>query len=260
MNDILEYNLPYVQSNFSTSNLGPTIFLKKSVNPGLFLFFRHFLITVSMIKIKKHKCCAWDSNPRLQDCRRRQNPVAMAAAQYFDNQCLKMCKIRNISAEIIWSAARLSGICLHWGVLPIQRVQSRFDTCWQRIISKSNLFLFCAKPYCALKLFNSINQTYSFCFGLGGVLDFRDFLKKALSITLTQEGFLYSSVSHFRISFITWSIMWSKRKVLQLGRQAGRYIKYSFIEAMNHLTARSSSKFVRLQFQLWNKKLTKRPY
>ena len=192
--------------------------------------------------------------------RRRQNPVAMAAAQYFDNQCLKMCKIRNISAEIIWSAARLSGICPHWGVLPIQRVQSRFDTCWQRIISKSNLFLFCAKPYCALKLFNSINQTYSFCFGLGGVLDFRDFLKKALSITLTQEGFLYSSVSHFRISFITWSIMWSKRKVLQLGRQAGRYIKYSFIEAMNHLTARSSSKFVRLQFQLWNKKLTKRPY
>ena len=42
MNDILEYNLPYVQSNFSTSNLGPTIFLKKSVNPGLFLFFSSF--------------------------------------------------------------------------------------------------------------------------------------------------------------------------------------------------------------------------
>ena len=44
----------------------------------LFVYFRSFLITIS---IQIEKWCAWDSNPGLQDGRRRRNHGAMAATQ-----------------------------------------------------------------------------------------------------------------------------------------------------------------------------------
>ena len=45
----------------------------------LFVYFHSFLITISIQIEQKHRWCAWDSNPRPQDGRRRWNHGAMAA-------------------------------------------------------------------------------------------------------------------------------------------------------------------------------------
>ena len=48
----------------------------------LSVYFRYFLITISIIQIeKKHRWCAWDLNPGPQDGRHRRNHGAMAATQ-----------------------------------------------------------------------------------------------------------------------------------------------------------------------------------
>ena len=55
-------------------------FIKMGQSRPLFVYFRHFLDTISIIQIeKKRRWCAWDSNPGQQDGRRRRNHGAMAA-------------------------------------------------------------------------------------------------------------------------------------------------------------------------------------
>ena len=51
----------------------------KWANPGLFLFIFVLFSLQIQYKLKKHRWCAWDSNPGLQDGRRRRNHGAMAA-------------------------------------------------------------------------------------------------------------------------------------------------------------------------------------
>ena len=53
--------------------------VKKWANPGLFLFIFVLFLLQFQYKLKKHRWCAWDSNPGPQDGRRRQNHGAMAA-------------------------------------------------------------------------------------------------------------------------------------------------------------------------------------
>ena len=45
----------------------------------LFVNFSSFLVTISIQIEKKHRWCAWDSNPGPQDGRRRRNHGAMVA-------------------------------------------------------------------------------------------------------------------------------------------------------------------------------------
>ena len=45
----------------------------------LFVYFCSFLVTISIQIEKKRRWCAWDSNPGLQDGRRRRNHRAMVA-------------------------------------------------------------------------------------------------------------------------------------------------------------------------------------
>ena len=58
-------------------------FLKKWAYPGLFLFIFILFLLQFQYKLKKHRWCAWDSNPGLQDGRRRWNHGAMAATHSF---------------------------------------------------------------------------------------------------------------------------------------------------------------------------------
>ena len=59
-------------------------FLMGQSRPLFTFYFRPFLITISIIQIeKKHKRCAWDLNPWLQDGRQRQNHGAMAVFLLF---------------------------------------------------------------------------------------------------------------------------------------------------------------------------------
>ena len=53
-------------------------FLKKWADSGLFLFTFVLFSLQFQYKLKKHRWCAWDSNPWPQDGRRRQNHGAMA--------------------------------------------------------------------------------------------------------------------------------------------------------------------------------------
>ena len=74
-----------------------TGFFKMGQSRPLFVYFRHFLIIISIIKIGKNlRWCAWDSNPWLQDGRRRQNHGAISAAHssevlgcFFDFDSIK---------------------------------------------------------------------------------------------------------------------------------------------------------------------------
>ena len=60
--------------------------LKMGQSRALFVYFRSFHIPIQMTnkqfeqnKLKKHWCCAWDSNPGRQDRRRRQIHWAIVA-------------------------------------------------------------------------------------------------------------------------------------------------------------------------------------
>ena len=59
------------------------LFFNMSQSRVLFVYFRPFRITISIkisIQIEKSTWCAWDSNPELQDGKRRQNYGAMVVA------------------------------------------------------------------------------------------------------------------------------------------------------------------------------------
>ena len=55
------------------------LFFKKWANPSLFWFIFILFSLQFQHKLKKHRWCAWDSNPGPQDGRRRWNHRAMAA-------------------------------------------------------------------------------------------------------------------------------------------------------------------------------------
>ena len=57
---------------------GPNIFFKWA-NPGLFLFIFVLFSSQFKYKLKKHRCCAWGSNPGPQDGRCGRIHWAMAA-------------------------------------------------------------------------------------------------------------------------------------------------------------------------------------
>ena len=66
----------------------------------LFVYFCYFLVTTSIQIEKKHRWCAWDSNPGPQDGRRRQNHGAMAATQpVLRSVCCKEIVAYNIKCE-----------------------------------------------------------------------------------------------------------------------------------------------------------------
>ena len=50
-------------------------------NPGLFFFIFVLFLLQFQHKLKKHRWCAWDSNPGPQDGRHRRNHGAMAATK-----------------------------------------------------------------------------------------------------------------------------------------------------------------------------------
>ena len=50
----------------------------------LLVYFCSFLITISIIQIKKHRWYAWDLNQGLQNGRRRQNHRAMELKIFFE--------------------------------------------------------------------------------------------------------------------------------------------------------------------------------
>ena len=53
----------------------------KWANPGLFFFIFVLFLLQFQHKLKKHRWCAWDSNPGPQDGRHRRNHGAMAATK-----------------------------------------------------------------------------------------------------------------------------------------------------------------------------------
>ena len=59
------------------------LFLKMGQSRPLFVYFRSFLITISIQIEKKRRWCAWDSNPGPQVSRCRQNHRAMGATLYW---------------------------------------------------------------------------------------------------------------------------------------------------------------------------------
>ena len=57
-------------------------FIKNGPIPASFLFiFVLFSLQFQKYKLKKHRYCAWDSNPGPQDGRRRRSHGAMAATK-----------------------------------------------------------------------------------------------------------------------------------------------------------------------------------
>ena len=62
----------------------------------LFSFFSHHNFNTNL---KKHRWCAWDSNPGPQDGRHRQNHGAMAATPKNCFVCFKSPKINEKEAE-----------------------------------------------------------------------------------------------------------------------------------------------------------------
>ena len=68
----------------------------------LFVYFRHFLDTISKIQIdKKLKWCAWDSNPGPQDGRLRRNHGAMAVMK-FEVKAGAISSIAKITSVVIF--------------------------------------------------------------------------------------------------------------------------------------------------------------
>ena len=58
-------------------------FIKNEPIPASFWFIFVLFSLQFQYKLKKHRWCAWDSNPGTQDGRRRRNHGAMAATQFF---------------------------------------------------------------------------------------------------------------------------------------------------------------------------------
>ena len=79
-------------------HLCATIFLKKNgpipSSFCLFLFFSHYNFNTNT-NWKKHRWCAWDSNPRPHDGRHRRNHGAMAATHFA--LLLKTAKLTNLT-------------------------------------------------------------------------------------------------------------------------------------------------------------------
>ena len=63
-----------------TESVFPLFFLKMGQSRPLFCLFSSFS-HYNFNNRKKHRWCAWDSNPGLQDGRRRRNQGAMAATR-----------------------------------------------------------------------------------------------------------------------------------------------------------------------------------
>ena len=59
----LKNKLTHCAKGKVTLQLGPILFLKMDQSRPLFVYFRSFLVTISTQLEKKHRWCAWDSNP-----------------------------------------------------------------------------------------------------------------------------------------------------------------------------------------------------
>ena len=67
------------QTRITGGLLTVVLFYKKLANLGPYLFIYVYLsLQFHQYKLKKHRWCAWDSNPRPQDGRQRLNHGAMA--------------------------------------------------------------------------------------------------------------------------------------------------------------------------------------
>ena len=80
-----------------------TKFFKKWANPVLFCLFSLFSwYNFNNTNWKKHRWCAWDSNPGLQDGRRRRNHRAMAATKWPLNFHGRLCLFLTRLKSLIW--------------------------------------------------------------------------------------------------------------------------------------------------------------
>lgn len=78
---------------FGKNNLVWTVYFLYNMGQSmpLFIYFRHFIITVQIwIEKMKWMCCAWDSNQWPQDGRHRQNPQSNGGHHW------------NVSIILVW--------------------------------------------------------------------------------------------------------------------------------------------------------------